>query len=193
MEASIRGRRGSHCVSDDQRSRHSLTVEYNQAIPSPIAINATENFKNEFVAKASYSIAPPAKINATASAQASGSLTIHKEDSEGGPSVSRDVDAPESAQKKKPRAASDTRASIELVRIRLCRVGSDALQLNPQYASGFPRLGENGSINPRPKGKPRMDGCAISGLVIAPSSQWVALASVGAGRCELPAPVRIVP
>ena len=96
-------------------------------------------------------------------------------------------------KKKKPRAASDTRASMELVRIRLCRVGSDALQLNPQYASGFPRLGENGSINPRPKGKPRMDGCAISGLVIAPSSQWVALASVGAGRCELPAPVRIVP
>ena len=37
-----------------------------------------------------------------------------------------------------------------------------------------------------------MAGCAISGLVIAPSSQWVALASVGAGRCELPAPVRIV-
>ena len=63
-------------VSDDQRSRHSLTVEYNQAIPSPIAINATENFKDEFVTKASYSIAPPAKINATASAQASGSLTI---------------------------------------------------------------------------------------------------------------------
>ena len=38
-----------------------------------------------------------------------------------------------------------------------------------------------------------MAGCAISGLVIAPSSQWVALASAGAGRCELPAPVRIVP
>ena len=35
--------------------------------------------------------------------------------------------------------------------------------------------------------------CAISGLVIAPSSQWVALASAGAGRCELPAPVRIRP
>ncbi len=34
------------------------------------------NFKGEFFAKASYSIAPPAKINATASAQASGSLTI---------------------------------------------------------------------------------------------------------------------
>ena len=64
------------CVSDDQRKRHSLTVEYNQAIPSTIAINATENFKGEFVAKASYSIAPPANINATASAQASGSLTI---------------------------------------------------------------------------------------------------------------------
>ena len=76
MAASSQGRRGSHCVSDDQRSRHSLTVEYNQAIPSPIAISATENFKAEFVAKASYSIAPPAKINATASAQASGSLTI---------------------------------------------------------------------------------------------------------------------
>ena len=73
-------------------------------------------------------------------------------------------------KKKKPRAASDTRASMELVRIRLCRVGSDALQLNPQYASGFPRLGENGASTPRPKGKPRMDGCAISGLVIAPSS-----------------------
>ena len=140
MGASIQGRRGSHCVSDDQRSRHSLTVEYNQAIPSPIAINATENFKSEFVAKASYSIAPPAKINATASAQASGSLTIHKEDSEGGPPVSRHVDAPERAQKKEaPGPRLIPGASIELVRIRLCRVGSDALQLNPQYASGFPK------------------------------------------------------
>jgi hypothetical protein len=37
-----------------------------------------------------------------------------------------------------------------------------------------------------------MAGCAISGLVIAPSSQWVALASIGAGRCELPAPVRVI-
>ena len=36
-----------------------------------------------------------------------------------------------------PRAASEYRG-IELVRIRLCRVGSDALQLNPQYATGFP-------------------------------------------------------
>ena len=35
-------------------------------------------------------------------------------------------------------------------------------------------LGENGSIYPRPKGKPRMAGCGISGLVIAPSSQWAA-------------------
>jgi hypothetical protein len=42
-------------------------------------------------------------------------------------------------KKKKPRAASDTqgfyripRASIEMVRIRFCRVGSDALQLNLQ-------------------------------------------------------------
>ncbi len=37
-----------------------------------------------------------------------------------------------------------------------------------------------------------MAGCAISRLVIAPSSQWVALASAGAGRCELTAAVRIV-
>ena len=35
-------------------------------------------------------------------------------------------------------------------------------------------LGENGSIYPRPKGKARMAGCGISGLVIAPSSQWAA-------------------
>ena len=35
--------------------------------------------------------------------------------------------------------------------------------------------------------------CAISGLVIAPSSQWVALASTGTGRSELPALVRIMP
>ena len=139
MGASIRGRRGSHCVSDDQRSRHSLTVEYNQAIPSPIAINATENFKNEFVAKASYSIAPPAKINATASAQASGSLTIHKEDSEGGPSVSRHVDAPESAQKKAPGPRLIPGASIELVRIRLCRVGSDAASIKPTICEWVPK------------------------------------------------------
>ena len=45
----------------------------------------------------------------------------------------------------------------------------------------FTELGENGSVYPRPKGKPRMAGCGISGLVIAPSSQWVALASAEAG------------
>ena len=36
-----------------------------------------------------------------------------------------------------------------------------------------------------------MAGCGISGLVIAPSSQWVALASAQAGTSDLPAPVRI--
>ena len=139
MGASIRGRRGSHCVSDDQRSRHSLTVEYNQAIPSPIAINATENFKDEFVTKASYSIAPPAKINATASAQASGSLTIHKEDSEGGPSVSRHVDAPESAQKKSPRAASDTRGFYRTGAHPLMQGGVGCASIKPTICEWVPK------------------------------------------------------
>ena len=34
-----------------------------------------------------------------------------------------------------------------------------------------------------------MAGCGISGLVIAPSSQWVALTSAEAGTGDLPAPV----
>ena len=45
-------------------------------------------------------------------------------------------------------------------------------------------LGENGSNFPRPKGKPHMGGCAISGLVIAPSSQWAAWQVSGPERCE---------
>ena len=47
-------------------------------------------------------------------------------------------------------------------------------------------------VSPIPCMRAEWPECAIFGVVIAPSSQWVALASAGAERFELPAPVRIV-
>src|SRR5262245_45071451 len=43
-----------------------------------------------------------------------------------------------SDNKKKPQWKSDLRGFYQLVRIRICRVGSDALRSNPRYASVFP-------------------------------------------------------
>src|SRR5262245_19771216 len=48
-------------------------------------------------------------------------------------------------------------------------------------------------VSPIPCMRAEWPECAIFGVVIAPSSQWVALTSAGVGRSELPAPVRIVP
>ena len=140
MGASIRGRRGSHCVSDDQRSRHSLTVEYNQAIPSPIAINATENFKNEFVTESIVfnCASRQDQRNGKRTSERESDHSIRKIVKAG--RLSLDTLTHQKAPKKSsPRPRLIPGASIELVRIRLCRVGSDALQLSPQYASGFPK------------------------------------------------------
>jgi len=61
------------------------------------------------------------------------------------------------------------------------------------FPTGYVAAEEGGHGLANPVHACRMAGmCHIRG-VIAPSSQWVALASAGVGRSELPAPVRIVP
>ena len=51
-------------------------------------------------------------------------------------------------------------------------------------------LGANGSIFPRPKGKPRMGRMWYIGIGHRALLPVGCVASIGAGRCELPAPVR---